>query len=153
MMKRTILLTLAVLLLAACSSGNDTNPSPIPPPDSPVSTIMPPGTGIPTEPSPSPVEPTSGLLNVHPVQWQDATVGADDRTLTLTYYTGLPSCYGLDRVDVNYGASAITVTVYEGTVPGADVCAEIAMFASTTITLNQAVAGRTIIDGATPAPD
>lgn len=151
MMKRAILLTLMLLQTGACTKS--TTPSPVPPPDSPVSIVLPPNQPVPSAPSPSPVEPRSGLLNVHPVQWQDATVGADNRTLTLTYYTGIPACYGLDRVDVVYGAKAITVTLYEGTVPGSQVCPDIAMLASTIVALDQAVAGREIVDGGKPPID
>jgi hypothetical protein len=146
-MKRAILLTLPLLLLVAACTKNTASPSPIPPPDSPVSTTIPPG-GVPTEPSPSPVEPKTGLENVRPVQWQDATAGTDDRSVTLTWFTGPPECYGLDHVDVAYNAHDITITLFEGTVPGAQVCTEIAMFVSTTVALDQDIAGRKIVDGA-----
>ena len=146
MMKRTIVLTLAALLLAACGSKSSSIPSPVPP-DSPVSTIAPPGDSSIPKPSPSPVEPTTGLQNAHMVPWQDAIVGKNDRTLTLTWWTGLPACIGLDHVDTTYSSNDIMATLYEGTVPGSQACAEIAVFASTSVELDQAVAGRRIVDG------
>ena len=157
MTKRTILLTLAVLILTSCSTTTDTTPSPVPPLDSPVSTVVPPSTGLEPEPVPSasPVEPTTGLQDVHMVPWQDAIVGDDDRTLTLTWWSGLPACVGLDHVDIRYSEDDVTATLYEGTVPGSGACAEIAMFVSTTVKLDQAVEGRRIVDGIAstdPAP-
>lgn len=142
-------LLLALLLsLTACSSEEASPPGATPPPDSPVSTVAPPGPPGPVEPSPAPVVPTPGLQNVRPIQWQDAVVGVDDRSATLTWYTGPPECYGLDHVDTRYTADAVTITLYEGTVPGAEVCTEIAMFVVTTVTLDQPLDGRDIVDGA-----
>jgi len=148
MMKSTILLALA-LVLPACASAE---PIPTPAPDSPVSTQVPPDgldglISSPAAPSPSPVEPQPDLIDVHPLRWQGASVGHDDRTLTLTFWTGVPACYGLDRVDVAYGAKYVTATLYEGTVPGAGACVEMAVFASTTVSLDQDIAGRKILDG------
>lgn len=152
MMKTPALLLTLLLSLTACSDAEEPSASQ-PAPDSPVSTVMPPGPPEPVEPSPSPVEPTPGLQNVHPIQWQDATVGSDDRTVTLTFYTGVPECYGLDRVDTEYNPGTIRITLYEGTVPGAQVCPEIAMFVSTTVVLDEPVDGRGIADGANgPTP-
>lgn len=145
MMKPTVLLTI-VLVLAACSGSDQAPTAPLP--GSSVSTVIPPGQQVPTEPSPSPVEPTPGLQGVRPVPWDEAIVGDDDRTITLTFYTGIPECYGLDRADVAYGQEEVTITRYEGTVPGAQACIEIAVFASTTVMLDEPLDGRDIIDGA-----
>lgn len=140
MMKKA-LVVLLILASAACGSSE-----PGANPDEPVSTDA--GSGQPSEPVPSPIQPTPGLDNVRPLAWQDALVGDDDRTVTLLFYTGLPECYGLDRVEADEGADEITITLYGGTVPGAQACAEIAVYASTTVTLDGPVAGRTIVDGA-----
>jgi hypothetical protein len=158
MVKRMIILTLATFTLASCDSAPDTSSPHATPPDSPVSTVVPPGTDPEPEPlpSPSPIEPTTGLQEVRMVPWQDALVGRDDRTLTLTWWTGLPACVALDHVDIRYSSKDLTATLYEGTVPPGDqACAEIAVFASTTVELDQDVGGRRIVDGIAstdPAP-
>jgi hypothetical protein len=156
MMKAPALLLTLLLTLTACSETQEPSASQ-PAPDSPVSTVLPPGPVEPLEPSPSPVEPTPGLENVHPVKWDEAVVSDDGRTATLTFYTGVPECYGLDRVDVEYlmfDASRpnmkpqIIITLFEGTVPGAQACIEIALYASTTVTLDVPANGYRIVDGA-----
>jgi len=148
-MMRISTISLSLLLsLTACSSGTASPPPTTAPPDSPVSTVAPPAPPGPVEPSPAPLIPTAGLQNVHPIQWQDAIVGADDRSATLTWYTGPPECYGLDHVDTRYTPGTVRITLYEGTVPGAEVCTEIAMFVSTTVTFDEPVGGREIVDGA-----
>lgn len=148
MMKTPAVALTLLLSLTACSS-EAAPPPPTPPPlDSPVSTVAPPAPPGSVEPSPAPVIPTAGLESVHPIQWQNAMVGADDRSVTLTWYTGPPECYGLDRVEVEYKPGQIRLTLYEGIVPGAEVCTEIAMFVSTTVTLDESVDGRDIVDGA-----
>jgi hypothetical protein len=153
MTKAMIVLTLAALLLTSCTQRTFREGPNAPPPDSPVSTTVPPGgldglIGSPAAPSPSPVVPSSGLENERAVRWQGAEIGKDGRSLTLTWWTGAPACVGLDHVDVAYGSKTVTVTLYEGTVPGSDACIEIAVFASTTVGLDQAVDGRTVMDGA-----
>lgn len=72
----------------------------------------------------------------------------DQSTLELQFYGGVEECYGLDHVDVTYGNQAITVTLYEGRVPGAGVCIEMAVLKSTRATLDEPLNGRDIVDGA-----
>ncbi len=70
------------------------------------------------------------------------------RALTVFYYGGVEACYGLDRVDVVFAPRTVTVTVYEGRVPGAQVCAEVLQRKATGVRLRERVAGRRIVDGA-----
>jgi hypothetical protein len=108
------------------------------------------GDDQPTRPVPTPVEPTPGMDDVHARQWDASAVADDDTTVTLTYYTGVAPCTQLDHVDVVYGPDSVTITLYEGSDPGAQgtACIDIAMLASTTVHLDQPLAGRTIVDGA-----
>lgn len=106
------------------------------------------GIGAPGEPQV--VEPRPGMVNVHPAGFDTATIGDDGRTLTITFWSGVEPCYVLDHVDVAYGDDAVTVTLFQGSDPnGGDVaCIEIAVLKQVTITLDQPLAGRTIVDGA-----
>jgi hypothetical protein len=107
------------------------------------------GDDQPTRPVPTPVEPTPGMDDVHARRWDASSVGDDDTTVTLTYFTGVAPCTQLDHVDVTYGTDTVTITLYEGSDPSAQgtACIDIAMLASTTVHLNQPLGGRTIVDG------
>ena len=106
------------------------------------------GSGVPS-PEPQIVEPTPGMINVNPTAFDAATIGDDDITLTITFWSGVEPCAVLDHVDVAYGTDAVTVTLYQGSDPNAgDVaCIEIAVLKQVTVTLNQPLAARDIVDG------
>lgn len=96
---------------------------------------------VPTEPGATPVEPVPGVVNATPHVWDHIDVAADGRTITVYYWGGVDSCYGLDRVDVTVDDDGLLhVTVLEGRLGnlGDDVaCIEIAMLKAVTITLDQ----------------
>ena len=104
----------------------------------------------PTDPVPTPLEPTPGMDHVHARGWDSAAVRDDGTSVTLTFYTGVAPCSVLDHIDVAYGADTVTITLYEGSDPTArDVaCIDIAMLASTTVKLDQPLGDRKIVDGA-----
>jgi hypothetical protein len=104
-----------------------------------------PGTG-----EPQVVEPTPGMDNVRPTAFDTATIGGDDTSLTIVFWSGVEPCSVLDHVDVSYGADAITVTLFQGNDPSAGqvACPEIAVQKQVTITLDEPLAGRAIVDGA-----
>jgi hypothetical protein len=119
-------------------------------PDSPVSSdcndtpgMAPPGT-------PQVVEPTPGMAGVLPRTFDSATVGDDDRTVTIDFVSGIEPCYVLDHIDVAYGADAVTITMFEGhdASAGDVACIEIGVFKRVIVTLDQALAGRDLVDGA-----
>jgi len=118
-------------------------------PDSPVRTCVTDPTGGP-EPTPSPVEPTPGMADVTPTAFDTAVIGQDDVTLTITFWSGVEPCAVLDHVETTYGANAVTVTLFEGSDPTAGVvaCPDIAVSKETVVTLDEPLAGRTIVDGA-----
>ncbi len=99
------------------------------------------------------VEPTPGMADVHPIDFDTAKVGDDDRTVTVDFVTGVAPCSVLDHVDVSYGADAVTITLFEGHDPGAGMvaCPAIAVFERTIVTLDQPLDGRAIVDGAASA--
>jgi hypothetical protein len=102
-------------------------------------------------PSPQPATPKPGMVDVRPQPFTSATVD-DDVTATVTYWTGIEPCAVLDHVDVAYGTSGVTVTLFVGSDPTAGnvACPEMAVLRSTTFTLDEPLAGRSIVDGAKP---
>ena len=88
--------------------------------------------------------------NVRPTAFDTATIGDDDTTLTIVFWSGVEPCSVLDHVDVSYAADTVTVTLFQGSDPNAgDVaCIDIAVQKQVTITLDEPLAGRRIVDGA-----
>jgi hypothetical protein len=84
---------------------------------------------------------------VRPNPFENVVV-LDERTVEVRFYGGVEECYGVDRVDVEYGKTAVTVTVYQGRVPTAEVCIEIAVLTAVRVNLDEPLAGRKIVDGA-----
>ena len=99
---------------------------------------------------PQVVEPTPGMADVHPIAFDTAKVGDDDRTVTIDFVTGVAPCSVLDHVDVSYGADTVTITLFEGYDPDAGMvaCPAIAVFERTIVTLDQPLGDRAIVEGA-----
>lgn len=96
------------------------------------------------------VEPRPGMADVYARQFDSATVGADDTTVTIDFVSGVEPCTVLDRVDIRYGTDEVTITLYEGHDPNAgDVaCIEIGVYKRVIVQLDEPLAGRAIVDGA-----
>lgn len=138
----------AVLLLGACAGRDGSRPaSGQPDRDSDVSTTLLSPSSPEPEPTPLLVTPRPGLVDVRPNPF-DRVVVPDERTVEVWFYGGVEECYGVDRVDVRYGDAEITVTVYQGRVPTAEVCIEIAVLTAVRVALDEPLAGRKIVDGA-----
>lgn len=100
---------------------------------------------------PTQVEPTDGLENVHPVGWEQVQVDPDDQArVTVSWWSGVAPCNALSEVEVEYTEEAVTLTVLEGNVPSDEeqACIEIAQYKSTTVTLDEELGPRSILDGA-----
>ena len=125
---------------AAATDGPDTSVS-----SGPITGSPPPDDG-----GPQVVEPRPGMADVVARPFDSATVGEDDTTVTIDFVSGIEPCTVLDRVDVRYGASAVTITLFEGHDPNAgDVaCIEIGVLKRVVVHLDEPVAGREIVDGA-----
>ena len=117
-------------------------------PNTPVTCVSD-GSGVPT-PTPSNVQPTPGMANVTPTAFDTATVGGDDVTVTIAFWSGVEPCSVLDHVAIAYGTETVTITLFQGSDPtvGQVACPDIAVLKQTTVTLDQPLAGRTIVDGA-----
>jgi hypothetical protein len=138
----------AVLLLGACAGrGENRGTSGQPDPDSDVSTTVPSPSSPEPEPTPLFVTPRQGLVDVRPNPFDNVVV-LDERTLEVRFWGGVEECYGVDRVDVEYEDTEVVVTVYQGRVPTAEVCIEIAVLTAVRVKLDEPLAGRKIVDGA-----
>jgi hypothetical protein len=111
-----------------------------------------PTTSLPPE-GPQVVEPTPGMTGVRARPFDTASVGDDDRTVTIDFWSGIEPCTVLDHVGVDYADGEVTITLYEGSDPTAgDVaCIEIAVQKRVIITLDEPLDGRDIVDGTASA--
>jgi hypothetical protein len=119
-------------------------------PDASVGYTPCPSDQMPAEPVASPVTPTPGMAGVRARGWDSADVSADGMQVTIGFVSGIEPCAVLDRVAVDYGSKAVTVTLFEGHDPGAgDVaCIDIGVVKSVTVDLTEPLGGRTVKDGA-----
>lgn len=98
----------------------------------------------------TPVQPRPGMADVR-ARMFDRAIVHDDGTVTILFTSGVEPCAVLDHVDVAYDEDAVMVTLFEGrdAAAGDVACIEIAILKSVTITLDQALDGRPIVDGVT----
>jgi hypothetical protein len=134
------------LVLAGCAG-----PTPVTPggsgPESPVGSTL-------WEPTPVPdpvqVSPRPGLVDVRPHSWHYFEQVAS-RTLRIEFYGGVEECEGLDRVEVEETRKAVTVTLFVGREPTAEVCIEIAVLKSVIVPVDAPIGDRDIRDGSAGA--
>src|SRR3954453_7045527 len=152
---RGILPILAVvLLLAACSAAGGAAPTtPVPtqgaaatasdgatspgdpgaslPPESPVSTAVPPGQVHVFDPNNGPIViPKPGQLDVHPTEAQTLrAAGTGPQVgMSIAYASGVEPCNVLDSILVKRGPGSFEMTLREGHGPGGGVCPDLAEF-------------------------
>jgi hypothetical protein len=125
----------AALLVAGGCSG----------PDDPV--VGTPGPTTLPGPTVLEVEPREGLVDVRPHVWDRAEAVAPKR-VRVEFYGGVEECEGLDRVQVQETDETVSITLFTGRLPEAEVCIEIAVLKATTVKLNSPLRGREIVDGA-----
>jgi hypothetical protein len=134
------------VLLAACAGLVRGTVSAADAPESPVSTTPSEGPSA-VEPTPLLVRPRPGLVQARPRPWDRVEV-TGPRTLLVHFTGGVEACYGLARVDVRYGADAVTVTLFEGRVPGDLYCIEVAVAKAVRVELDEPLGDREVVDGA-----
>lgn len=96
---------------------------------------------LPCEDGATAVVPEDGLKDIVDTAWDHVVVAPDGRTLTVYFWSGADSCYGLAGVTVDLKGSVPTITLQTGTRPGVDVCIAIAVLYSTQVVLDQPVLG------------
>ena len=143
MRARLVALATAAMSLVACAQADPATPGAANP-GSPSTPGQP--TPIPG-PTPLLVSPRPGLVDVRPHIW-DRFERVGPRKLRIEFYGGVEECEGLDRVEVEEMPKAVTVTLYVGRVPEAEVCIEIAVLKSVIVRVDAPINGREIIDGA-----
>jgi hypothetical protein len=108
-------------------------------------------TPVSPEPNPGPtfldVQPRDGLVDITPHIW-DRAEPTGPQSIRVEFYGGVEECEGLARVDVEETDESVTVTLYTGRVPEAEVCIEIAKLKATTVELEAPLGDREIVDGA-----
>jgi hypothetical protein len=137
-------LALGSMLLVGCG-GQGADPQRVAP-DEPTSAA--PATTVVPGPGPREVEPEGGLVSVLPTAWQDAKVVDGGRAARLTWYSGVEECYGLDHVDVDYGAQRVTVTLFAGARESKKPCIDLAEQVVTVVRFDEPLGGRKLVDGA-----
>lgn len=141
-------IVLVALVLVGCAGSTPVMPGGSGP-ESPVSST--PGTPTP-DPGPTAlkVAPRPGLVDVRPQVWDRAEPVAP-RKLRVEFYGGVEECEGLDRVEVEETRKAVTVTLFVGRVPTAEVCIEIAVLKSVIVRVDAPIGDRDIRDGSAGA--
>lgn len=89
----------------------------------------------------TPVVPEDGLNDIIETPWDHITVGPDGRTLTVYFWSGADTCYGLAGVEVDATGAIPTITLQTGTRPGVEVCIAIAQLYSTQVVLDAPIVG------------
>lgn len=97
---------------------------------------------------PTMVTPNPGMDNVRPVNFRRAEI-TGERTVRIHYESGVAPCSVLDRVEVDYRATEIAISLFEGSDPAFKeaACIMIAQFKAVDITLDEPFGGRAIVEG------
>lgn len=100
-------------------------------------------------PKPSPVHPKPGQENVHPIGWDKSRVAKDGESVDIIFWSGVEPCYVLDRVEVDYGADKVVITLFQGSTPMEEevACIDIALQKVTTVELEEPLGDRKVVDG------
>lgn len=140
---RILLVALLTPPLLACGvSGNDVQVNPVPGSSSAAST--PGGDGA----DPLPVTPQLGVVGSHAIRWDRYEV-VDERTVRIFFSSGIEPCYVLANVDVAYQPAEVRITLLEGSDArsAGQTCIELAVAKVVSVTLEQPLAGRAVVDG------
>ena len=146
-----LLLGLSVFAGCGPGPGRPAGDGSVANPEDPVTMTPQPGSDLPDpDGGPQRVRPRPGMADVRPVPWEKARPTADGRSVRITYWSGVEPCNVLDHVEMDYSESKITIGLFEGHDPTAgDVaCIELALQKVVRVRLDEAVAGRRIVDGA-----
>ena len=135
-----------ILVLGACSSTIEPAGVPTPGPESPVSST--PGDSRTGDGGPLRVTSRINLVDPKPVPWDRYEPLRGGTAIDFYYWSGVEECYGFDHPEVLYEPKRIIVTLFEGRVPDAEVCIELAVRKVVEVALGERLGGRKVIDGA-----
>ena len=140
--------TLGLLLaLGACSSTTQPpSGSATPDPQTPVSST--PGGSRTGDGGALRVTSRINLVDPKPVPWDRYEPLRGGTALDFYYWSGVEECYGFDHPEVLYERKRIIVTLFEGRVPEAEVCIELAVRKVVEVALGEPLGDRKVVDGA-----
>jgi len=152
------LLLLLSLFGAACGEPSDDegggDSSGAPPagspddPDTPVSSSPDPGGGGMDDMKAMKVMAHDGLVDARPHSYEEAKVVDSGEAVDIYFWDGIEECGGVDHVHLGYGAETVTVNLFIGRNPEAEVCTEQAVYKVFTVDLDEPLDGRKLVDGA-----
>lgn len=133
---------LALLVSASPGAAQDGSPSSSLGPDTPVTSgPVVPGDAGPDSDGATLAVPQDGLTDVRIQGWDHIDVAPDGRTLTVYYWSGVDTCFGLAGVLVTHVDGVVTVQLQVGTLPGVEMCIEMAQSYKTIVVLDAPVLG------------
>ena len=156
-MRRVMLIGLLLLLSivgAACGeptgdeAGGDSGAPPTEDPDSPVSSTPDPGGGGADDMKAMPVMAHEGLVDVMPHRYEEAKVVDSGEAVDIYFWDGIEECGGVDHAHLTYEAERVSVNLFIGRNPKAEVCTEQAVYKVFTVDLDEPLDGRELVDGA-----
>jgi hypothetical protein len=158
-MRRAAIVGLILLLSlvgAACGEpsedegGGDSGAAPASPeePDTPVSSSPDPGGGGIDDMKAMRVKAHEDLVDIKQHRYEEAKVVDSGGALDIYFWDGIEECTGVDHANLAYGAEKVTVNLFTGRNPEAEVCTEQAVYKVFTVDLNEPLEGRKLVDGA-----
>ena len=142
---KEILLSLAAVAVIGGACGDAVEPPGAGGPEVPVSNT--PGRDGQGPSGAQRVEPTEGLVDVHPTSFDRSARRDGGRALDLFFWSGVEECYGVDRIEVEYRNKTVSVTIFEGRRPEAETCIELAVRKVVRVELDEPLGNRTVVDG------
>jgi hypothetical protein len=155
---QTLIVTIAIVVLAACSAAGTTSPAGTSPTttgsETPITSDAPPvgdpGVGENPGAGGELTIPRPGQLDVHPVPAESLEAAVDGRKVTVRigWTSGVEPCNVLDSIVVEPAGMAFALTIHEGHAPGDNICIEIAKFKFALVDLGELAPGTYTISDA-----
>ncbi len=127
----------SLVLIAAAVAAQSPAPRSSTGPDTPVSS-SPMTPGQPDTGSGATIAvPQDGLSDIHRAFWEHVDVAANGQQLTVYYWSGVDTCYGLASVDAQWVHGTLDIRLWTGTLPGVGACIDMAQLYKTVVQLDQ----------------
>jgi len=95
-----------------------------------------------------PVMAQEGLVQAKPHAYEKVEVSESGDALDIYFWDGIEECGGVDHAHLTYEAERVTVNLFTGQNPEAEVCTEQAVYKLFTVDLTEPLDGRKLVDGA-----